>query len=95
MYARTLYKTRYRQTDGCTSTDKGIYMCVSVSSEGLLLLISQTKGVQKNEMQIKPIERMKIFWGRVAPPLWGCVFMGLPHLKIFFEIFFSMNVNVC
>ena len=41
----------------------------------------------KTEMQINPIERMKIFLGRVAPPIGGCVFRGLPHLKFFFDFF--------
>ena len=62
-------------------------MCVSVSSVGLLLLVSQTKRHPKTEMQIKPIDGTKIFKGRVAPPLWVCVFRGLPHLKIFFYFF--------
>ena len=58
-------------------------MCVSWSPGGLPLLVSQAKGHPKAEKQIKPIERMKIFLGRVAPPIGGCVFMGLPHLNFF------------
>ena len=46
-------------------------MCVSVSSVGLLLLVSQAKGHPKNEMQIKPIDGTKIFKGRVAPTPMG------------------------
>ena len=68
-------------------------MCVSVSSVGLLLLVSQTKRHPKTEMQIKPIDGTKIFKGRVAPPLWGCVFRGLPHLKIFFDFFYANSFS--
>ena len=71
-------------------------MSVSWSAGGLLRIINQSKSIQKAKLQIKPIERMKIFKGRVAPPIWGCVFMGLPHLifflKIFFLIFFILSV---
>ena len=64
-------------------------MCVSWSGGGLLLLISQAKGHPKAEKQNKPIHGTKNFKGRVAPPLVGCVFRGLPHIKFFFNFFCS------
>ena len=82
-------------------------MCVSVSSVGLLLIISQTKRHPKTEMQIKPIDGTKIFLGRVAPPPWVSSIGGLPHLNffliffvlsvlgVFFEIFFSDFCFIC
>ena len=66
-------------------------MCVSWSAGGLLLLIRQAKGHPKNEKQNKPIERMKIFKGRVAPPPWGIVHWWATPPQIFFEIFFCSN----
>lgn len=86
IYARTLYKTKHRQTDGHRRTStkqKAIYMCVSWSAGGLLHHISQTKRHPKGEKQIKPIHGTKILKGRVAPPLWRCVFRGLPHIIFF------------
>lgn len=62
-------------------------MCVYWSAGGLLLLVMQAKGIPKQKMQIKPIERTKIFFGRVAPPIGVCVFRGLPHLIFFLNFF--------
>ena len=66
-------------------------MCVAASSVGLLLLVSQAKRHPKAEKQIKPIERMKIFKGRVAPP-YGDASLGVYPTSKFFLIFFVLSV---
>ena len=66
-------------------------MCVSVSSVGLLLLVSQTKRHPKPEMQIKPIDGTKIFKGRVAPP-YEDASLGVYPTSFFFEFFFVLSV---
>ena len=86
-YARTLYKTKHRQTDRCTSTNKRhIFVCILI---GWLSSCPRQSGKRhpKAETQIKPIDGTKFLQGRVAPPLWGYVYRGLPHLKFFFEFF--------
>ena len=69
-------------------------MCIRLCPGVLLILVSQAKSHPKAEMQIKPIDGTKFLQGRVAPPLWGCAFRGLPHLKIFFEIFCSNSFSI-
>ena len=66
-------------------------MCVSVSSVGLLLIVSQAKRHPKNEMQIKPIDGTKIFNGRVAPPPYGDALLGVYPTSKFFLNFFCSN----
>ena len=61
-------------------------MCVSVSSVGLLLLVSQAKRHPKTEMQIKPIDGTKIFKGRVAPP-YEDASLGVYPTSFFFDFF--------
>ena len=85
---RTLYteKGTDRQTDAPVQT-KGIYMCIIACIVGVFMQPASAKRATKAEKQNKPIHGTKNLQGRVAPPLWGCVFMGLPHLKIFFNFF--------
>lgn len=88
IYARTLYKAKHRQTDGPPVPNKRyIYMCYRLCC-GCILAACQCKRHPKAEKQIKPIHGTKILQGRVAPPIGGCVFMGLPHIIFFLKNFF-------
>lgn len=66
-------------------------MCVSWSAGGLHHIIRQAKWHPKAETQIKPIERTKIFKGRVAPPL-GDASLWVYPTSFFFEFFFVLSV---
>ena len=89
-YARTLYKTR-KGTDAHQYRQKAsicVYLC------RMVVFFSSSvrqKGIQKNEMQIKPIHGTKMFKGRVAPPpLWDAS-LGVYPTSNFFLIFFCSN----
>lgn len=86
-YARTLYKTKHRQTDGCTSTDKRhIYVCILVCRQSSLPH-QAGKRHPKAEKQNKPIHGTKIFKGRVAPPPFGDASLWVYPTSKFFYFF--------
>ena len=65
-------------------------MCVIACVVGVFREPASAKGHPKAKSKIKPIERTKIFKGRVAPPLGDASLWVYPASK-FFSNFFDAN----
>lgn len=66
-------------------------MCIIACVVGVFWQPASAKRHPNAEKQIKPIERTKIFKGRVAPP-YGDASLWVYPTSFFFEIFFVLSV---